>query len=137
MKILGFYISRTDWEDIYNNTDAFLKLETNEKIITLSSKVNKLESDIMYYKHYNNALQSKLADAKETYAGKDGRLRYKHNGQFAPDNRTKFKQTHDQLRAEVAYNKSLDYSELQPSDTFLSGNYDEIKKASKLEGFGR
>ena len=36
-----------------------------------------------------------------------------------------FKQIHDQLRAEV-------YSEPQPSDTFLTGNYDDIKKASEL-----
>ena len=75
----------------------------------------------------NVAIKSSLALSKlrnvksETYIDKQGRLRYQHNGQFAPDDRSKFKRMHDQLRSEV--NKPI--------------NYDAVKKASKIEEFGR
>ena len=75
----------------------------------------------------NVAIKSSLALSKlrneksETYTDKQGRLRYQHNGQYAPDDRSKFKRMHDQLRAEV--NKPIDY--------------DAVKQASKIEEFGR
>jgi len=55
---------------------------------------------------------SKLRNVKsETYTDKSGRLRFKHNEQFAPDDRSKFKQVHDKLRAEV--NKPTDWNKLK------------------------
>ena len=55
---------------------------------------------------------SKLRNVKsETYIDKQGRLRYQHNGQYAPDDRSKFKRMHDKLHAEV--NKRIDYVALK------------------------
>lgn len=97
MKILGFYISRTDWE----------YLAKQWKRLYWSSDKN--FSDI------KKAIDCAVKKANETYTGEDGRLRFKHNGQFAPDNRSKFKQMHDRLRTEVNKN----------------GHYDDAKNAGK------
>lgn len=110
MKILGFYISRTDWE---TKNDA-----------------SKVFAGYLIERLYD--LKQQIAKQSETYTDKSGRLRFKHNGQFAPDNRTKFKQTHDQLRAEYTYKQAQKYNEEQPSDNCAVGNYDDIKKASEV-----
>ena len=107
MKLFGFYITRTDWHYKFVMKEAWSLLR--EKHIA--------------------ELELKLSKQSETFTGKDGRLRFKHNGQFAPDNRSAFKKTCDQLRHEVACKK------YELSDCVM--NYNDIKEASKIEGFGR
>jgi hypothetical protein len=93
MKIpfLNIWVTRMDWEFLYNYERGVLK---NERRV----------------------MNDYLSKQRETFLGKDGRLRFKHNGQFAPDDRSRFKRIHDQLRAEV--NQPIDYA--------------AVKKASKI-----
>jgi len=90
---LNIWVTRTDWETILileeNAADCFVQ-KLNETIIEQAREIYK---------------------QSETYTDKSGRLRYQHNGQFAPDDRSKFKQVHDKLRAEV--NKPTDWNKLK------------------------
>ena len=108
MKIpfLNIWVTRVNWETkiIASERAAYrFIVKLNETIIEQARKIN---------------------SQSETYTDKSGRLRFKHNGQFAPDYRIKFKKVHDQLLAEAKKRES--------SETLLTGNYDQIKKASQL-----
>jgi len=101
MKIpfLNIWVTGGNWKQLYFDT----KHISDSQYVTLRE------------------LRKLFEEQSETYIDKQGRLRYQHNGKFAPDNRSKFKRLHDQLRSEV--NKPIDY--------------DAVKQASKIEEFGR
>lgn len=106
MKIpfLNIWVTRCDWKFLYEHEVGVLK---NER---------KVMNDYLYRQ-------------RETYVCKDGRLRYKHNGQFAPDNRLKTKRLHDQLKAEVAYKQA---QAIVSNGSSCIGHYDDVRKASKI-----
>lgn len=123
MKILGFYISRTDWEKLFKMRDAYSVL-LHERIARMEVEKERL----LTQQHGLWDRIDKLERESYVFTDKQGKLRFKHNGQFAPDNRSKFKRVHDQLRKEIAEGKCI------PSDQVP--HYDDIKKAVKLKEFG-
>jgi len=122
-----FYISLKNWKEQYQLSENLIDTLQKDLLKEITRNLN-LIAELRQLQHENDRLHAE----SYVYRDSDGKLRFKHNGQFAPDNRTKTKKLHDQLRAEVAYKKTQAYTEEQPSDNCAVGHYTAIKKASKV-----
>ena len=112
MKLLGFYITRTDWKFLY-------EYERQE--------ISKLRSQMCNLLTANRGLWDEIhkLEAQLNKSRKNDMPRDPKTGRWI----SKKKLIHDKMRADKAYKEAQALAEPQPSDNCVVGHYDDIKGA--------
>jgi ATP phosphoribosyltransferase regulatory subunit HisZ len=116
MKLFGFYITRTDWETLYN-------FERKETVKQRSQMCNLITANRGLWDEIHK-LEAQLKKAKYV-TEEGGKVHDTITGRFT----SKKKLVHDQMRADKAYKEAQALAEPQPSDNCTIGRYDDIKGA--------